>query len=547
MTIPHRRGAIALCLIVALVVLQLVVVSAIVTGARDHDSTVQRLEAARSFYATDAAVGMALRELYLDSDEDGDGGIGTISNDNNAGNDPLFITGRASVTKTAVGSNFTLTCSGRAGDLLRTQTLTFMPGVSSGGPRRVVYSEWPSSTPQTRTWNGSMWSAASATTAMGGKQYWAVAARCPTRTETLAAYTTHSKVLQATIFNGSSWSAAQTFTSDVGTNNQRPHHAAYEAASGDALVVYRTGNNSAIYYRTWNGSSWSAQQSVSSPVSGAPRFLRLVPKPASDEMMLLILTQDNTLGAIRWTGAAWSNAAPLDSDVAVDNREAMDAAWETGTGRCMVAWGHDRSSAPQFRIWSGSAWLSVASAPSVGAEPRWIRLAADPAGSKIILACLDKNEDINVTVWSGSSWGSNLEVETNARTAARRCFDLCFTAAGTTALLAWGGNSDNPRYRTWNGSSWSAQLTGPALSDKPLIVQLRPAAAGTEILALFAVDGGQNALDFLRFNGSTFDSYQKLVSNLSGSDPDEVFMIAEDVGGSGSSAAVSGWAQVPPQ
>lgn len=50
-----RRGAIALCL--ALVVIHVVIVSAVVTGAGDHNSTVQRADSACSIYAPNDAVG----------------------------------------------------------------------------------------------------------------------------------------------------------------------------------------------------------------------------------------------------------------------------------------------------------------------------------------------------------------------------------------------------------------------------------------------------------------------------------------------------------
>lgn len=542
-----RHGAIALGMVIALVVLQLVVVTALVSGVRDHDATRSRLESSRAFYATDSAVSMALRELYRYTDEDGDGSIGGVSSDGNASNDPLFVTGRAAATIAPAGSNFSITSSGRAGNLLCRQVVTFVPNYVPSNARRVVYSDWPNDIPVSRTWDGTSWSAAAATIDVGSQQYWSVLRRCPTRYEMLATYTTHSRTLQTTMLTNNTWSPVLTFTNNLGTQDQRPHDAAYEALSGDGLVVYRIANGSTIYYRTWNGSAWSAQQTVASPVSGAPRFLRLVPKPGSDEIMLVATTTDDKVGAMIWTGATWTDSVALDTGVNAGQREVADAAYEASTGRCLVVWGKDSTTSPQYRIWSGSAWLTGGAAPSVGASPRWIRLAADPASATILMGCLDADEDINVNAWSGSAWGATTEVETAANTVNRRAFDLSFTSGGTSALLLWGATINTPRYRLWNGSSWGAQQLAPALSNHPLIVQLRPSSGTSEILALFAVNGGQSCFEFLRFNGSSFDSYQQLVSNLSGADPEEVFMISDDPGFTVNGGATRNWAQVAPQ
>lgn len=110
-----RRAAAGIASIVILVFLQLAVVWSVVLSARDQDTTVQRLDTLRSFYAAEAGMNMAIREMINNSDEDGDGTIGTISNDNNAGNDPQLSTARVYVVKTISGPTSILTSRGRAG------------------------------------------------------------------------------------------------------------------------------------------------------------------------------------------------------------------------------------------------------------------------------------------------------------------------------------------------------------------------------------------------------------------------------------------------
>ena len=85
-----RRGVIAVGMILAMVFLMLVVTSVVVCDARDSDMARNREQADRAFFAADAGIQMAIREIMDNADEDGDGGVGTISNDNLLGTNPMF-------------------------------------------------------------------------------------------------------------------------------------------------------------------------------------------------------------------------------------------------------------------------------------------------------------------------------------------------------------------------------------------------------------------------------------------------------------------------
>ncbi len=115
----HRRATIAISMIIALVVVNLIIISIVIGGARDHDLTIKRIETIQSFYAAEAGMNMAIREMMNDADEDGDGGIGTISDDGNAANDPTFGQAQVLVTSAVAGPQTTLTSQGRAGDARR--------------------------------------------------------------------------------------------------------------------------------------------------------------------------------------------------------------------------------------------------------------------------------------------------------------------------------------------------------------------------------------------------------------------------------------------
>ncbi len=118
----HRRGVAVAATVATLIVVELILVGLIITLARDHDLTVKRMDTLQSFYAAEAGMNMAMRELIEDADEDSDGTIGTISDDSNDANDPDVGEGQCVVTAqadTPVVGQTTITCTGRAGDARR--------------------------------------------------------------------------------------------------------------------------------------------------------------------------------------------------------------------------------------------------------------------------------------------------------------------------------------------------------------------------------------------------------------------------------------------
>lgn len=401
------------------------------------------------------------------------------------------------------------------------------PAFEPDTTRTIVYTAAGSNTPAMRTWTGSAWSSATNTLNLGHKPKWAVSRACYPRTERLAAFIDTDKDLHVMAFNGTSWSGGAKIAEDVGTDAERPFDLQYEHASGDALIVYRSGGLDRVaYYRTWNGSSWSAEQSVSLPGTDKPKFIRLVQKPGSDEIMCLVLDNNEDLSALVWNGSAIVGTTLLDGNTATNNTEHIDAAYEWSTGRCMVAWCNQGSSPPTYRLWTGAAWLSAAALPNVSGKSRWLRLAADSAGSRIMALVLGDNDDLSAVAWSGTAWGSPSVLETSAANIDRRNFDVAFEPSGTRAIAAYSQSGDSTvRYRVYDGSAWGAEVSGPNIGGAPGVVQALPDYDGTGIH--FAVKRASNgALYAARWNGTTMTGPTLLASTTDDSTGSECFMMA---------------------
>jgi type II secretory pathway component PulK len=114
-----RRGAAAVATIILLMLMNLIIVGMIIGGARESDLTVRRLETVQAFYAAEGGMNMAIRELMENSDEDGDGTVGSISDDADDGNNPTLGSATLVVTLTEDAGETTLVSKGAAGEARR--------------------------------------------------------------------------------------------------------------------------------------------------------------------------------------------------------------------------------------------------------------------------------------------------------------------------------------------------------------------------------------------------------------------------------------------
>jgi hypothetical protein len=507
---------------------------------------VKQADALRAFYAADSGINMAVRELMTNTDADGDGTAGTISGDANAANDPAIATANVSVTRTINGTQFNLSSAGR--NLSARRTISTTTDSLAGGARWMLYCNWPNGTPSVMQWNGRGWSQPGGTLDNGSMIYWALLKRCVPRVELLAATSNNAREITLMVFNGNTWGNLLKVTTDDGDRDHRPFYIAYERSSGDGLAVYRDRNNTDVYYRTWNGSAWSAQQTLTSPLTGHPMFMKLVPKPSSNEIVLGVLDDNGDLFASVWNGSAWTGTVALETSASSYDAESFDMAYETTSGRCVVVWGQAGNQQPQYRAWDGSSWSSTAAAPSVGAVPLWVRLTPNRADNRLALATLDDQSDVNVNIWSGSAWGADVEIAARASTIATRAVDIAWEPDGTRALCVYSNNNQStPFYNIYDGSTWGTRQTGPDLTNTPLLLQTDASQNGKEILLSAVITGGQSALTFVRWDGTQWSNYTYLEGNVSGPTPKEVFMLSDSPPGAvGSSARVTGWSETAP-
>jgi hypothetical protein len=404
---------------------------------------------------------------------------------------------------------------------------------NSSSPTMVVFSVSGSNTPKFATWSGSAWSSASSMSSVGANPNWVVLRNCPTRNEMACGTFDASNDVNVMFYNGSAWGSVTEVNTEGDETDDRNFDIAYEQSSGDALIVYYDDYEENFGYRTYNGSTLSSESDLSRSELDGNDYVALFPKPNSDQIIMITLGQvdddGEVISANVWNGSSWLGWTTVETSATSNDDECFAFAYETNSGDGLLVYGENGQSTPRYRTLSGTTWGSENSLPSTGSAPKWVTLASDPASDKIMFGGLDNSNDINVNVWSGSSWGTNYEHESSAPATDRRGFDIAYEAGGTEALLVYVESSENKlQYRTWNGSSWSSEQDGTDLGALGRTVQLRTGTAAGEIF-IGATDDGSD-VELMRWTGSSMSSKTQIEGSVGGTSITESFMIAPPTG-----------------
>lgn len=388
----------------------------------------------------------------------------------------------------------------------------------------VVYGRSGAGSPRYRTWNGSAWTTEASANSLAAFPEWVVLRGSPLTNHFALATLDNTDDIEVQIWNGSAWSTLFQATNDAGTHTRRVFDLAYEQLSGHLLLVYRESGTTEVRYRTHDGTAWSAESSYAM-TSSNPRWLQLIPKRGSDEMMITCIGNSGAIHkAAMWNGSSFTNQTDLDGvDEPNTRREHADGAFEGVSGQGLVAYNQD-SHSPGYRTLTSATWSSVQNAPSPGAQTQWTRMASDSLSDEIIMTTLDQGNDVNVTIWNGSGWGSPFEIETNTPYSDRRAMDVAYEPQGNEALVAFDDNTNTLKYRTWDGFGWSVEMPGPSGGSAPLWnPQAVTGMVSGQVFVTYCTDDRQ--IRSVVWGGSAFGSALTLAVS-SGDKEHETFMVA---------------------
>ena len=220
------------------------------------------------------------------------------------------------------------------------------------------------------------------------------------------------------------------------------------------------------------------------------------------------VTVDTTLSVSTWfqTGEGQFNSDTLTGLFT----QATDTLYvSTTTQEALIGYGESTQQTPKYRIWSGYAWSTQASALSVGGQINWVVTRASPITGEYLMGTLSTNNKVNTQVYNGSTWG-NLQQINNASlsNAKARGFDIAYETLSGRALVVSCNGAPKPVYRIWSSTSstWSsAQTINTTGANNCQWIRLASNPISNEIVMLERDTGS-------RFEGQVWDGSQWLTS-----------------------------------
>ncbi len=376
---------------------------------------------------------------------------------------------------------------------------------------------------RTATWNGGSFDATQTTPALAADLEFIVGASSSKRDEKIIAgileQTENNIVGQ--MWNGSAWTnlplnplGRAATTSEVGVA------VAYEQLSGDAILVWTDryqASGQRLRFSVWNGTSWTTPVSITSYTGAEPSGLKMVAKPDSDEMALVIEDWNYSKHAIIWNGSSWNSSIQLAPGTS-DNNNIFDfaVAYENLTGRAMALYGKNGQNHVYYRLWNGSSWTAEASrtAPSGMGRKRHFTAASDPGGNRIAVGVITDGSDAWCCIWNGSSWSAGNVVETDLNTRDAPTLAVAFESQSGDLVAAYSQNNfAGVKYVTWSPttSTWSAEADAIPLGADANSLILQPDLNTNEIM-LVAQDDNLD-LVVTRWSDNIWKGYRELEDN----------------------------------
>lgn len=316
-----------------------------------------------------------------------------------------------------------------------------LPSTSAGaianGDGLTIYGEGSVQTPRWRTWTNATntYGAESSLPTAGGSIHQIQIAAAPDRQEVVAAVQNDglfSNQLRVFHYNGSTWSSD--WQASIGFNTSAPRFdVVYSQSTNKAFVVYsaNTGSTNELRYRTYNGTSWSAEQSYNAQrTSGTVAYVKALPRPGTDEIAVVWADDSNMDMSANYYNMAtntWSGepAAALSTNISRNgtgtsvNSAFADLAFEQVSGKLQVCWGDEGVTDLKCVTRSagtGGSWGSVTTYSGFNVEPVEMHMASEPNTNYIAYTADDDagTPSGEVGVWDGSTWGNIDKYATNS-------------------------------------------------------------------------------------------------------------------------------------
>ncbi len=236
-------------------------------------------------------------------------------------------------------------------------------------------------------------------------------------------------------------------TSGDNESDQTAIAVSHEADSGDAIVTYGKEGSNDVFYRVWDGSSWSSESSLSAPgtVSGDPAWIVTSNDLSSDHVVMGVISQGGDGWVSVWNGTSWEAAVEIETSVESITSPNIAVAFENKSGEALVTYSEDATNTVHYRTWdSVGGWSAEQVLFDAGDKINSMTLDSNPYSNEIMLAVQDDGHDLNYVLWDGDSWGTPVELENDTGENKNQPFAFVWDQDGVlaTSPLAFDLNRD---------------------------------------------------------------------------------------------------------
>jgi uncharacterized repeat protein (TIGR01451 family) len=369
--------------------------------------------------------------------------------------------------------------------------------------------------PQASDWNGLTFASPLPTADIGDFRIVA-GAEAPSRDEIIVIGVDENERIVGAMWDGNFWTELPfSPIASVSESFWWSFDVAYEHLSGDGMVVWRNGSTgtSGLSYRTWDGTDWSSEDVITTPLSGEPKQMRIAANPRSDEMVLVVSNEYSQDYVTVWNGSSWGDSIPLDTGSG-DDRTDVFVAYEHLSGEALVVYGKGDTPV-NYRVWDGSSWQvedSIAKPIDAFGDVRWTVLGPHAGSDRIAMGVLTNSSDVWLNVWNGTAWEASDMATTAGTGTIHPGVAVAFENLSGEALAAYAKSSQFVRYRTWvSGSGWSDEISGPNIGGTPNSMVLTSDPQDDAIMLSVQDDGSD--LNLVLWDGAVWGAPDQMESN----------------------------------
>ncbi|HRJ06498.1 MAG TPA: hypothetical protein PK096_02240 [Candidatus Saccharibacteria bacterium] len=301
-------------------------------------------------------------------------------------------------------------------------------------------------------------------------------------------------------------------TGIVTLNSRMSNWSATLPVTGGPIMMAYSKTTTTPFYRTWNGSAWSAEASAQA-VTGNINYIVLKSSRTRNEAILGVQTSTGAIYIQTWNGTSWSNLTQVGTGPTTTR--SFDIAYEKNTDNAVIAFTPSSGSADfAYRTWNGttlSSATTITAPPTTGAL-NWLELRQNPlsASNEIAMIMLDANADVYGMRWTGSAWntmGTAAVWDATAATGNKKAIDVEYEQTSGEIMFMWGdGVATDQYYRTWNGTTLSAATLLDIAAEGGVAEWIQLAARPNSNEILLGVQDAGADLNTRKWSGSAWDA-----------------------------------------